>query len=86
MVWWILVIKSSPDPDWSHLILLPLVPLRLLLSQLLAVVIIIIINIAIAITIVVIVTFAIILTPPHLLTPVLIGSSTLSEMSLQFFR
>ena len=61
MVWWILLIRSSPDPDWSHLILLPLVPLRLLLSQLLAVVIIIIIiNIAIAITIVVIVTFAII--------------------------
>ena len=58
MVWWILLIKSSPDPDWSHLILLPLVPLRLLLSQLLEVVIIIII--AIAITIVVIVTFAII--------------------------
>ena len=85
MVWWILLIRSSPDPDWSHLILLPLVPLSLLLSQLLAVVI-IIINIAIAIIIVVIVTFAIILTPPHLLTPVLIGSSTLSEMSLQFFR
>ena len=60
MVWWILLIRSSPDPDWSHLILLPLVPLRLLLSQLLAVVIIIIINIAIAIIIVVIVTFAII--------------------------
>ena len=60
MVWWILLIRSSPDPDWSHLILLPLVPLRLLLSQLLAVVIIIIINIAIAIIIVVIVTFPII--------------------------
>ena len=57
MVWWILLIKSSPDPDWSHLILLPLVPLRLLLSQLLAVVIVII---NINIIIVVIVTFAII--------------------------
>ena len=57
MVWWILLKISSPDPDWSHLILLPLVPLRLLLSQLLSLVIIII---NIAIIIVVIVTFAII--------------------------